>query len=90
MANAPLPPKERVGYALVGLGELSFSEILPALQESQVSRLGALVSDDMAQARDIARRYGLPEHRVKLGEQAPPAGASRFSAISGMSQLTHC
>lgn len=64
MADAPLPPQERIGYALVGLGELSLSEILPALQESQVSRLGALVSDDLTQARDIARRYGLPENRV--------------------------
>ena len=60
----PLPPEERVGYALVGLGKLTIEELLPALYESRLSKPAALVSGDPAKARRVAKQYGIPEKSV--------------------------
>ena len=59
----PLPPSERVGFAVVGLGHLALEQIIPAFAESKNSRLAALVSGDLNKAQTIARQYGLdPAH----------------------------
>lgn len=61
---APLPPAERVGVAIVGLGRLSLQELLPAFGESKKVRLAALVSGDANKARRVAQQYGVPERSV--------------------------
>jgi predicted dehydrogenase len=58
-APAPLPPEQRVGLAVVGLGRLTLEEILPALTQSKLCRLAALVSGDRAKAANVAAQYGL-------------------------------
>ncbi len=53
----PLPPSERVGFAIVGLGHLALEQIIPAFAESKKARLAALVSGDLGKAQTIARQY---------------------------------
>ena len=59
--SAPLPPDQRVGFAVVGLGELSLSAVLPALCQTKKAKLTALVSGSPEKARTLAREYGVPE-----------------------------
>ena len=61
---APLPPSERVGFAVVGLGRLALEELLPAFGECKKARLAALVSGDAGKAGTVARQYGVPESSV--------------------------
>ncbi|MER3553417.1 MAG: gfo/Idh/MocA family oxidoreductase [Meiothermus sp.] len=64
LENKPLPPEDRVGYALVGLGKLTLNELVPAFRLSNCSKLTALVSDDREKALEIARGLGLEEKDV--------------------------
>ncbi|MDX7950989.1 Gfo/Idh/MocA family oxidoreductase [Lichenihabitans sp. Uapishka_5] len=56
---APLPPGERVGFAVVGLGRLSLEEILPAFGETKQAKLVALVSGTPDKAKAVAAQYGV-------------------------------
>ena len=59
----PLPPDKRLGVAVVGLGELSLGEILPAFGQCRFVKLAALVSGDPAKAAKVAGQYGVgPGH----------------------------
>ena len=55
----PLPPDQRVGYAVVGLGHLSLEEILPALSSCKKSKLVALVSGSREKMAKVAAQYGI-------------------------------
>ncbi|KQU05643.1 oxidoreductase [Methylobacterium sp. Leaf469] len=61
---APLPPAQRVGFAVVGLGRLSLEEILPAFGETKRARLAAVMSGTPAKARLVAEQYGVPADAV--------------------------
>ena len=54
-----LPPDERVGFAIVGLGRLSLNQILPAFGHSQYCKPVALVSGDRDKASKIAAQYAI-------------------------------
>ena len=56
---APLPPEERVGFAVVALGRLSLEEILPAFGETRKAKLVALVSGSPEKMKTVARQYGV-------------------------------
>lgn len=56
---AALPPSQRVGFAIVGLGRLALGEILPAFNECQLARPVALVSGSLEKARVVAAQYGI-------------------------------
>lgn len=59
----PLPPEQRVGYALVGLGHLTLEELLPAFGECKKSKPVALVSGSPEKLRKVAAQYGIrPEN----------------------------
>ena len=60
----PLPPGERVGFAVVGLGHLALNQIIPAFASCKRARLTALVSGSMDKGREVARQYGVPEKSV--------------------------
>jgi len=62
--DANLPPDNRIGYAIVGLGRLSLDQILPALSNCKYSRVAALVSGDRDKALKIAHQYGVRETDV--------------------------
>ncbi len=56
---APLPPSERVGFAIVGLGRLALEEILPAFGECKRARPVALVSGSPEKAKLVAAQHGI-------------------------------
>ena len=55
----PLPPDQRVGYAVVGLGHLTLDEILPAFGQCKKSRVVALVSGSPMKMQKVAQQYGV-------------------------------
>ena len=57
----PTPPAKTFGYAVVGLGGLSLSDILPAFANTKSSRLTGLVSGSVDKARTLAAQYGVPD-----------------------------
>ena len=57
--SVPQPAARQVGYAVIGLGELTLEELLPAWAVGKRSRLAAVVSDDHDKALRAARAYGL-------------------------------
>jgi predicted dehydrogenase len=58
-APAPLPPEERIGFAIIGLGRLALEEILPAFAESMKAKPVALVSGSPEKLRTVAAQYGI-------------------------------
>jgi len=62
----PLPeiPGKKLGWAIVGLGRLAVSQILPGLVEAKRSRLAAFVSGSPDKAKRLAQVYGLPEKGI--------------------------
>jgi len=62
-ARAAATPRP-VGVAVVGLGNLSLNEILPALTKTTQCRLAALVSGHPDKAKRIAAQYGLPDGAI--------------------------
>jgi hypothetical protein len=54
----------RVGWALVGLGPLTLSQVLRAFSRCRESRAVALVGGDPPSMQTLARRYGIPDGAV--------------------------
>jgi predicted dehydrogenase len=54
-----LPPDQRVGFALVGLGKLTLGELLPAFAHCKLARPTALVSGDRQKAEKVGQQYGI-------------------------------
>ena len=59
-----LPAGKRMGYAIVGLGNLSLDQILPAMAVSKYCRPVALVSGDRNKAGKIAAQYGIADDHI--------------------------
>ncbi|QJW91324.1 Gfo/Idh/MocA family oxidoreductase [Spirosoma taeanense] len=55
----PLPPDQRVGYALVGLGHLTLDQLLPAFAECKKSKVVALVSGSPEKLQKVSAQYGI-------------------------------
>src|ERR1043165_1297328 len=51
-------PAERVGYAVVGLGSIAQTAVLPAFAHSKKARLAAVVSRDRNKAEKLGRTFG--------------------------------
>ena len=60
----PMPPDQRVGYAVVGLGHIALDEVIPAIFQSKHSRVTALVSGHREKAEAIARQYGIDPRNI--------------------------
>jgi len=60
----PLPPEQRVGWAVVGLGDFAINQILPAIGDTRMCRLSAVVSGNAEKARSVARAYGVRPESV--------------------------
>lgn len=56
---SPLPPDQRVGFAIVGLGRLALEQILPAFGKSMNARPVALVSGSPEKLKAVAAQYGI-------------------------------
>jgi predicted dehydrogenase len=57
--QVPEPPGRKVGWAIVGLGNLSINQILPAFAKCEKSKVVALVSGHPDKAAKLAARYGV-------------------------------
>ena len=57
--RVPDAPGKKVGYAIVGLGQLAIWSILPAFAKCEKSKVVALVSGHPDKADKIAARYGV-------------------------------
>jgi len=55
----PNPPGPKLGWAIVGLGNLAIHEILPAFAECEKSKVVAFVSGHPDKANQLALRYGV-------------------------------
>jgi predicted dehydrogenase len=62
--RVPEPPGRKLGYALVGLGNLSINQLMPAFATCEKSRLVAFVSGSPDKARKLAVRYGVDEKNI--------------------------
>jgi predicted dehydrogenase len=60
----PDAPGKKLGWAVVGLGELSIYEILPAFAKCEKSKLVALVSGHHDKADKLAARYGVSPKNI--------------------------
>ena len=60
----PLPPGQRVGIAVVGIGQLALGQILPAFAASKNVRLAGLVSGHLDKARILSEDYGIDPKSV--------------------------
>ncbi len=58
------PRDKRLGVAVVGLGRLALTQILPGFGQSKHVRVTALVSGEADKARVIAAQYGVPEKNL--------------------------
>ncbi len=54
--------RERVGFAVVGLGHISEIAVLPAFRHSKKTKLVALVSSDLQKAKRLARKFGAEDY----------------------------
>jgi len=59
-----LPPDQKLGWAIVGLGEFATNQLIPAFPLCKKSKLVALVSGDPAKAQRIAAANGIPEKNI--------------------------
>ncbi len=60
----PQTGSKALGYAVVGIGKLAIGQILPALAQTKLSRLTALVSGHPEKARHFAQLYGAPAKNI--------------------------
>jgi predicted dehydrogenase len=54
-----VPVSRRIGYAVVGLGSIAETAVLPALRNSKNSKLMALVSHDESRAQELGAKFGV-------------------------------
>jgi predicted dehydrogenase len=59
-----LAPRDKVGFAIVGLGHLSLDRILPAFGSSKYGKPVALVSGHREKALKVAHAHGIPEKSI--------------------------
>jgi predicted dehydrogenase len=57
--TVPEPPGKKLGWAVVGLGNLAINQILPAFAKCEKSKVAALVSGTPEKARKLAQRYAV-------------------------------
>ena len=62
--KVPEPVKRKVGWAVVGLGELALDEVMPAFREAKWSEPVALVSGHPDKARKVAESYGIDPRSI--------------------------
>jgi predicted dehydrogenase len=57
-------PQKPVGYALVGIGKLTQTQLIPALKTTKNARLVALVSGNADKAKKVAAANGVPDKGI--------------------------
>ncbi len=60
----PLPPAQRVGIAVAGIGEFASQQVIPSFGETRMCRLAGFVTGDKAKGRAFAERFGVDPNSV--------------------------
>jgi predicted dehydrogenase len=60
----PLEVHKKVGFAILGLGELTETQLLPAFEKCKYAEPVALISDDIDKANELAKKYSIQEASV--------------------------
>ncbi|CAN5130062.1 Gfo/Idh/MocA family oxidoreductase [soil metagenome] len=55
---------KKAGYALIGVGELTETQLLPAFEHCKYSKPVALISDDKGKLKPLAAKYNIPESSI--------------------------
>ncbi len=61
---------QRIRYAVVGLGHIAQTAILPAFENAANSELVALVTNDPEKSAELSTHYGVPAYRYEDFERA--------------------
>ncbi|GAB4457075.1 MAG: Gfo/Idh/MocA family oxidoreductase [Armatimonadaceae bacterium] len=59
-----LPPEQRVGFAIVGLGKFATQQILPSFSDCRQAKVVAFVTGDPAKGRALAAQYGVDPQNI--------------------------
>ncbi len=59
-----------IRYAIVGLGHIAQTEILPAFSQAENSELAALITGEEQKSATLSERYGVPAYRYEDLERA--------------------
>ena len=62
--------KEKIRYAIVGLGHIAQTAVLPAFQHAENSELVALVTGSPDKVKQLSKRYGVKAYAYKDMEMA--------------------
>ena len=62
--QVPDPPGKKLGWAIVGMGNLAMNQILPAFAKCEKSKVVALVSGHPDKANKLALRYGVAPKNI--------------------------
>ena len=60
----PVSPEKKIGFAIVGIGDLALNEVLPAFAHSKYAKPVALVSGHADKAKKVAGQYGISEKNI--------------------------
>src|ERR1700722_1691196 len=58
------PPAKKLGFALLGLGNLSTHQLAPALQNTQYCQLTGIVTGHPAKAATWKAQYNIPDKNI--------------------------
>jgi predicted dehydrogenase len=64
VSSISMPKDKRIGYAIVGLGNLTLGQILPGFGASKYAKPVALVSGNADKASKIAAQYGIDPKNI--------------------------
>lgn len=78
----PLPPNQRVGIAIVGIGAYASEQIIPSFAETKMCRLAGFVTGDPAKGRTFAEKHSVPTQNVfGYGQMAQLAQRPDIDAV---------
>src|SRR5215217_4562425 len=61
--------RRQVGYAVIGLGHIAQTAVLPAFKHARNSRLVAVVSNDARKRRELSRQYRCDAASYELADE---------------------
>src|SRR5216117_3517714 len=62
--------KKKIRYAVVGLGHIAQTAVLPAFKHAENSQLAALVTGNREKNRELSERYGVNAYNYEDLEEA--------------------
>lgn len=64
VSRAAVPDREKLGVALVGLGNYATGQLAPALQETKKCELAGIVTGTPSKAETWSKKYDIPDENV--------------------------